>query len=88
MFHTVLLIFMGLALVGVVSAILEQLFAQAIGAGLTDAVNIRLGLPIYMWSRILAAGVVLIAALTHTWTWLLIAIGLAFLYLISRKATP
>ena len=77
--HIILLIVLGFCLVGALSAVLEQLFARAIGVTVAEAVHIRLGMPIYMWSRILAAVLVVWAAWTHTWTRLLIGAGIGLL---------
>jgi len=69
MLHTLALIVAGLALVGILSAVFEQL-------GLRNHP--------YM-ARILAGFLVVIAAYTHTWVRLLIATGVAILCLMLRR---
>jgi uncharacterized membrane protein YuzA (DUF378 family) len=68
--HTFLLILAGLVLVGVLSAILEQL-------GMRNHPYA---------SRILAAAVVGVAAYLHTWVRLLIGIAAVILYLLIRRS--
>lgn len=85
MLHTILLVFLGFCLVGTLSAVLEQLFARAIGVDVADAVHFRWGMPIYMWSRLLAAVLVVWAAWTHTWTRLLIVTGVGFLFVMLLR---
>jgi hypothetical protein len=85
-FHTVLLVVLGLCLVGILGAILEQLVAGASGVTVAEIVHtVKWGLPIHYWSTILAAVLVVCAAWTHTWTRLLIVTGLAMLYLMLRR---
>lgn len=68
MLRTALLVLLGLALIGTLSAVLEQL-----------------GIKNPYWSKSLAAVLVIIAALTHTWARLLIVTGLAILYIMVRR---
>jgi len=83
--HTILLIILGFCLIGTLSAVLERLFAWAIGATVAEAVHFTWGLPIFMWSRILAAVLVVWAAWTRTWTRLLIVTGVGLLIVMLHR---
>jgi hypothetical protein len=83
--HTLLLVALGLCLVGILSAVFEQLFARLFGVPVGEVVHLTWGLSIEWWSTILAVGFVACAAWTHTWTRLLIATGVAILLLMLRR---
>jgi hypothetical protein len=83
--HTLLLVVLGLCLVGVLSAVFEQLFARLLGVSVGDVVHLTWGLSIEWWSTILAVVFVGCAAWTHTWKRLLIGTGVAILLLMLRR---
>ena len=68
MSHAVFLVLSGLVLIGVLSAVLEQL-----------------GIRNHYWAVFLAAVCVVGTAWAHSWKQLLIAIGVALLYLGLRR---
>jgi len=70
MLHTVFLIVAGLVLTGILSAEFEMLV-------------MRTHPPL---SKVLAGACVIIAAYTHTWTRLLIAMGVIFVYVGLRRS--